>query len=192
MSGVTCCSRVRRACGLYSTPGSVGSIRSLLTPKKRCKRPETGLASACPSRAEAEDCWNGCGGACWPRRMVVSEVGFWPVVKTETISLNWSGGSERGVRLRFPRGPETDIVMSMPRALVSRSTFRTGSTLAGLKNETEPWLMVYRVPKKITWPWVRLIRPSSAGLLAVPRSLRLASAWRPWVKALSNSTSGAV
>ena len=39
MFGVTCCSSVRRACGLFSTPESVGSMRSLLTPKKRCRRP---------------------------------------------------------------------------------------------------------------------------------------------------------
>src|SRR5437588_4272814 len=46
--GVTCCSSVRRACGLFSTPESVGSMRSLLTPKNRCSRPATGFAMAEP------------------------------------------------------------------------------------------------------------------------------------------------
>lgn len=41
MLGVTCCSSVSRACGVYCTPpasagSSVGLIRRLLIPKKRC------------------------------------------------------------------------------------------------------------------------------------------------------------
>ena len=39
-----------------------------------------------------------------------------------------------------------------------------------------PWLSVYFVPKKVSLPCVMLMRPSTAGLLAVPRRRRLASA----------------
>ncbi len=54
--GVTCCSRVIRAPGLFSMPESEGSMRNLLTPKKRCNLPDTGLAIAEPSRADAALC----------------------------------------------------------------------------------------------------------------------------------------
>src|SRR5437588_12419534 len=56
MLGVTCCSSVKRACGLFSTPERVGSMRSLLTPKSLASRPATGFAIAEPSRADAPIC----------------------------------------------------------------------------------------------------------------------------------------
>ena len=37
-------------------------MRSLLTPKKRCSRPATGLAMAWPNSAEAPICCQDCGG----------------------------------------------------------------------------------------------------------------------------------
>ena len=45
MSRETCCSTVSRACGIFSTPVNCGSILRRLTPKKRCKRLETGAAT---------------------------------------------------------------------------------------------------------------------------------------------------
>ena len=56
----------------------------------------------------------------------------------------------------------------------------------------EPWLMVNLVPKNTICPCVMLMRPSRAGLLAVPRRRRLASAWRFSVREVSNWVSGAV
>jgi len=53
---LTCCSRVTRACGLFSTPLKRGLILRLLTPKKRCSRLDTGLATTCPISALAPSC----------------------------------------------------------------------------------------------------------------------------------------
>src|SRR5207244_929574 len=61
ISCVTCCSSVSRACGLFSTPVIVGSMRSLLTPKNRCSRPATGFAIAWPNSADAPICCQDCG-----------------------------------------------------------------------------------------------------------------------------------
>ena len=61
-----------------------------------------------------------------------SDVGVRPVASSATISLNCSGGSLRGVRVSLFSGPETVSVISMPRALVSRSILRIGSTFTGL------------------------------------------------------------
>ena len=107
-------------------------MRSLLTPKKRCRRPATGLAIAEPSSAEAPICCQDCGAVLCCVSSEGSDVGVRPVASSATISLNCSGGSERGVRVSLFSGPETVSVISMPRALVSRSIFRIGSTFTGL------------------------------------------------------------
>ena len=108
-------------------------MRSLLTPKKRCSRPATGLAIACPSSAEAPSCCHDCGDVVLLSPAALGLVdGARPVASSATISLNWSGGSERGVKFSLLSGPETVSVTSMPRAFVSRSMSRIGSIFSGL------------------------------------------------------------
>ena len=54
--------------------------------------------------------------------------------------------------------------------------FKYDSQIYGLKKLMVPWFTVYCVPKKVSLPCVMLMRPSTAGLVIVPRSRRLASA----------------
>src|SRR5579885_383811 len=133
MLGVICCSRVIRAWGLNSTPVREGSMRSLVTPKKRWRRPETGLATASASRLEAP-------GGCAACRLVASGLeydksvvaGELPVASSETIGLKGMGGSDRGVRASLLSGPAMFRMTSTPRALVYRSTLTSGSMRTGL------------------------------------------------------------
>ena len=57
-------------------------MRKRLTPKKRCKRPVTGLAMAWPSSAEAPICCQDCGGRALCASSAGSEVGVWPVASS--------------------------------------------------------------------------------------------------------------
>ena len=89
-------------------------------------------------------------------------------------------------------GPATVRITSTPRAFVSKSKFSTGSIFVGLKNEMVPWLMSYLLPKNTTSPWVMFTRPKTAGLVAVPRKRKLASALTLFVTLVWIATSGAV
>src|SRR5215471_3782584 len=92
---LTCCSSVNVAPGVLDAPLTCGSILSLLTPNKRCNRPETGFATACPSSMEAPACAKlCCGGGVSRAASTGSDVGGLPDPSRETISLNSSGGSE--------------------------------------------------------------------------------------------------
>ena len=83
------------AAGVFD-PVICGSIFSLLTPKRRCKRPETGLATACPRSVEAPACWKFCCGAAGARAASTgSVVGGLPEASSETRSENCIGGSDR-------------------------------------------------------------------------------------------------
>jgi len=126
--------------------GSVGSMRNWLTPKKRCRRPVTGLASAWPAAPKRPS------AATIARRALLrqsrgSDVGLRPVASSATISLNCSGGPNAR-QIGLGEGPETFSVTSMPFALVSRSISKIGSIRTGLKNCTVPWVTVYLVRRR--------------------------------------------
>src|SRR5260370_1456434 len=113
IEGVTCCSSVSRASGLFCTPPEkVGSMRSLLTPKNRCKRPATGLAIAEPSSVEAPICCHDCGTALCCTSSEGSEVGVRPVASSATISLNCSGGALRGGQPHLVSAPANRQVVA--------------------------------------------------------------------------------
>src|SRR3954453_62243 len=91
-----CCCNVSVACGVFEEPVICGSIFNLLTPNRRCRRPDTGLGTAAPSTVEA---------ALWPKlacgvvgvraASTGSDVGALPEPSRETISVNCNGGSLR-------------------------------------------------------------------------------------------------
>ena len=153
ISGVTCCSIVRRACGLFSTPCSVGrcaawSLRrsAAAGPRRDSRAP----APAAPMRRAAESSAWASPSAAPPafgsdvRRIARRQQ------RDDLGELQRRVGARRQVQLADR--PETVRITSTPRAFVSRSISSTGSIFTGLKNEIAPWSIVNFGPEENDLP----------------------------------------
>ena len=96
MSREICCSKVKRACGVFVIPCTSGSILILVMPNSLESRFETGDTAA-PKTELAPDCSVLVSFEAGERLVLPAASGARPTVSSAMMSLGCSGGSERYV-----------------------------------------------------------------------------------------------